>query len=101
MNFHNTNNETGAVLERSEAKVRTQEDRILDHFRRGGEHTPDEVWGHLFKNGTPLTSVRRAITNLTNDGYLEKTERQRIGMYGKQVYTWRYARVPGKQIRMF
>ncbi len=99
--YHNTNHESGAVLECSQAKAKTQESRILDHFRKGGEYTPDQVWHKLFRNGTPLTSVRRAITNLTADGYLEKTERQQPGMYGKMTYTWRLVRTPGYQARLF
>ncbi len=99
--YHNTNNEQGAVLQRSEAKADTQELIILEHFLEGHQHTPDEVWHACFDNRTPLTSVRRAITNLTNDGHLEKTDQQRRGMYGKMVHVWRLARTPGYQITLF
>ncbi len=100
--YHNTNNEQGLVLERSEAVADRQQDVILDYFRRGGQHTPDEVWQALYIHTmTPLTSVRRAITNLTSDGHLEKTDQQRRGMYGKMVHVWRYARTPGYQIALF
>ncbi len=100
--YHNTNNETGAVLERSTAKAERQEDVILNLFKRGGEYTPDEVWRQLYLGThTPLTSVRRAITNLTGLGLLEKTDRQRPGLYGKNVYIWRVVRNPGYQARLF
>ena len=100
--YHNTNDEASPVLERSEAKAQTQEDVILQLFKRGGEYTPDGVWQKLYA-GTmvPITSVRRAITNLTNLGQLEKTDKQRVGMYGKQVYVWRVVRSAGSQVRMF
>lgn len=100
--FHNTTNETGTILERSERKASRQEDVILALFKRGGEYTPDEVWQNLYA-GTmvPITSVRRAITNLTNLGQLEKTDKQRVGMYGKQVYVWRVVRSAGYQQKLF
>lgn len=100
--YHNTNSEQGLVLERSQIRADTQEDQILQLFKRGGEYTPDQVWQRLYmRSMTPITSVRRAITNLTNLGYLEKTDKQRKGMYGKQVYVWRYARRPGYQMPLF
>ena len=39
--------------------------------------------------GTLITSVRRSITDLTKEGYLEKTSEQRKGLYGKKEYIWR------------
>jgi hypothetical protein len=99
--YHNTNNEQGDVLERSNQKAETQELIILEHFLEGHQHTPDEVWQACFNNRTPITSVRRAITNLTTTGHLEKTDKQRPGMYGKKVYVWRYARTAGHQTTLF
>ena len=99
--YHNTNGEVSPVLERSEAKAQTQEDRILALYRTGEQLTPDQVHARLFDYRTPLTSVRRAITNLTSAGYLEKTDRQREGMYGKQVFVWRAVRKSGYQVKMF
>jgi len=37
----------------------------------------------------PITSVRRAISDLTREGVLKKTDKQRIGYYGKREYMWR------------
>mgnify|MGYP003118974616 CR=1 FL=1 len=36
----------------------------------------------------PLTSVRRAMTNLTTDGKLMKTNRYVIGNYDKPEHLW-------------
>jgi hypothetical protein len=50
--------------------------------------TPAEVWGLLGKRGL-LTSIRRAITELTQEGYLEKDEHNRKpGEYGISNATW-------------
>jgi len=54
--------------------------------------TPSEVWQNCFDESTPITSVRRSITNLEKRGELEQTKEQREGFYGKPNYTWRLAK---------
>ena len=39
----------------------------------------------------PITSVRRAISNLTKDHKLEKSSKQKLGKYGKLNHTWHLA----------
>ena len=54
--------------------------------------TPAEIWegyGFKYKN-VPLTSIRRAITNLETEGLLEKTNIQKPGVYGKKNHCWIY-----------
>lgn len=36
----------------------------------------------------PITSIRRAMTNLTEKGYIFKTNHQRTSLYGKPEYIW-------------
>ncbi len=98
--YYNTTSETGTTLERSHRKAATQQERIMELFKQGGEFTPDEIHSRL-NTRAPLTSTRRAITNLTREGRLEKTDKQRIGMYGKMTYVWRMRRVNGHQISLF
>lgn len=38
----------------------------------------------------PVTSTRRAITNLTTDGILVKTEFQSAGPYGRPEHHWQW-----------
>ncbi len=38
----------------------------------------------------PITSVRRAITNLTNSRFLTKTSKSRKGALGKKEYIWKH-----------
>ena len=38
---------------------------------------------------TPITSIRRAMTCLTIEGKLIKTEHMGMGMYGKKEYYYR------------
>ena len=91
--YFNTTNEKGEQLKASRLKSGCQNAKILDmfthyHYR---EFTPDEIWNHFEVNGSdwPLTSIRRAINTLTKEGYLDKLETKRIGMYGKETHTWK------------
>lgn len=95
--YYNTNNELGATLETSKKKASYQANVILDFFNRnaGQSYTPCEVLTFCFpkhphfNEGVPITSVRRAITNLTLKGLLVKTGTMKLGYQGKMVHTWK------------
>lgn len=88
--YHNTNRETGAVLRESRSTARAQQEVILEFFRShpGRHYSPDQIHQAVLP-AAPITSVRRAITNFTDDGFLEKTAHMITGSWGKQVHTWR------------
>jgi len=90
MSYYNTNSESGETLSRSKERADTMKDQILHLFREnaGIDFTPFEVLRQL-NTRSPITSVRRSITDLTMEGFLEKTDKMRIGDYGKQNYCWR------------
>lgn len=92
MTYFNTNRLEGAELAEAERDTRRQESVVLAFFRArpGQPFTPDQVWANAFTAATPLTSIRRAITVLTNRGVLVKTERMRQGRYGKPAHCWKY-----------
>lgn len=88
--YHNTTNSSGQTLLIFEEKAQTQEEIILQFFKAyKSDYTPDEVMRFLNFENTPITSIRRAITNLTKKGELIKTSIQRMGSYGKPTYSWR------------
>lgn len=88
--YYNTTNLKGAILKKNRKKAKTQEQIILAWFKkRKKAYTPCEVRDKCLKN-TPLTSVRRAITTLTEKGLLEKTSIMRLGKYNKLNYCWKY-----------
>ncbi len=91
MTFFNTINLHGKPLYEAEVKTRTQEERVHDFFlNAGGLHGPTEVMDKVFHGeNVPVTSVRRAITNLTSEGKLTKSISQCQGAYGKPEYLWR------------
>jgi len=106
MKYHyfNTNRESGKMLAESESKAATQEERIKQFFNRRPLNlfSPDFIQRNVFGGKVPLTSVRRAMTNLTKEEYLEKTDVMTEGTYGKMVHQWRRNhKDPTQQVDMF
>ncbi|MCP4568363.1 MAG: hypothetical protein GY841_12365 [FCB group bacterium] len=95
MTYYNTTAETGDRLKDSETKTGTQTDRILSYFksRPTGLFSPADIQDRVLP-GAPLTSVRRAMTDLTADGLLRKTGRLVPGKFGKLNYCWKLAAAP-------
>lgn len=89
--YYNTNAEHGDTLTESRRHAKRQQDDVLALFTRRPDAllAPHEVHELIAEPATPLTSTRRAITNLTEAGLLEKTEHRRMGAYGKHVHCWR------------
>ena len=91
--YYNTLNEPMAVVKESNDKAKKQKDQIFAIYRHTlRPMTPAEIWenyGFKGKN-VPITSIRRAITNLESEGLLEKTDIQKPGVYGKMNHCWIY-----------
>lgn len=86
--YYNTTHETGDTLDLFEVKARTQEDIIMAFFvRTGRPWSPSQVWQEVMQRA-PLTSVRRAITNLERAGQLVKTTQKVQGAYGRPECMW-------------
>jgi len=91
--YHNTNAEEGNTLTESNRKASKQEDAILEFFKRnpGKAYSPEDIYSELITlQNSPLTSIRRAITNLTTQMKLQKTDEQRTGSFGKKIFCWKY-----------
>ena len=89
MTYYNTNRESGETLQESCQKTKTQEEMVLGFFQLAPDPWPPHaVRSIVFNNRVPLTSVRRAITNLTLEGKLIKTDTMVMGSHGKMVHTW-------------
>jgi len=91
MSYYNTTNEAGDQLKESTKKTGNQYERILAFFKKNDTQllTPPQIRGYVFGNSVPLTSVRRAVTDLTNDGKLTMTQVMRKGEYGKLNHCWK------------
>lgn len=93
--FHNTIGLKGQELVNAAAQAQTQERRILAFFRErpGRLFTPEDLLA-IMPPRTPITSVRRAMTNLTTAELLVKVpleQRAVRGKLGKPVHSWRLA----------
>ena len=88
MAFYETINQTDSALKESKKKTRKQEDLIYSLFvKRNRPLSPSMVLSQSGLN-CPITSIRRAMTDLTNLGKIVKTDRQVKGMYGKAEHLW-------------
>ena len=91
--YHNTTESTQPELAKYRQKASSQDDQLLEFFKKVApiEYTPSQLLGIVFKGSVPITSVRRALTNLTNQGDLVKTGEQINGPYGRPEFKWRLA----------
>lgn len=89
--FHVRSHVTVSEAEEGERRAQRQEDLLLEWFRSypDARPTPSELWMIEICKGWPLTSVRRALSNLTRAGYLVhyKADR-RPGPYGANESCW-------------
>lgn len=86
--FYNTINLAGEELKGAQANSSKQQQMIFDLFKKWRiAMTPSDVW--LQFKQWPITSVRRAITNLTKSGKLEKMGEMKMGLYGKPEHKWK------------
>lgn len=89
MSFYNTTNEKDSVLKEYTRKAETQEQIVLNLFRKSRNGlTASEVFRQFPNRNVPLTSVRRAISNLCEERKLEKTTHKREGIYGRKEFVY-------------
>jgi hypothetical protein len=94
--FHNTIKSKGKELVASEASAKKQEEKIMDIFRQYPDKkmTPFQVFDigvkqKLFHRYTPLTSIRRGMTNLTKKhNLLTKLSEKKIERLGEYNFFW-------------
>lgn len=100
MSYYNTNELKGFNLKEANRKANSQEDRILGFFEKNKnkQYSPEEIQTYCQMITKPLTSVRRAMSNLTKEGYLRKTKEMKPGNYGKPVHTWELKQGDQEQI---
>ena len=96
MSYYNTVSESGQLLLNYKAQTENQDAQVLKVFARLKRAlTPSEVWGFLTGSleipmETPITSIRRSITNLTGEMKLRKTSEKGLGKYGRSECKWRF-----------
>ena len=92
MTYFNTTQIRGQLLVQYEDSADDQEALIalFFFFNNTGQWTPEDILKHHPEfTRTPITSIRRAFSNLQSVGVIYKTDNQIKGMYGRPIYTWR------------
>lgn len=88
--FYNTTCETGQDLIHFEIKAKTQEEAVLELFKKFKRMTASHCFSKYLigtgKRNTPLTSIRRSMSNLTKAGHLRQTDKKMKGSYGRNEY---------------
>ena len=85
--YYNTTKETGETLKEYKKKALTQEKEILEFMSRYGlPYSASQITETLFIN-VPITSTRRALSNLYADGKIKKVGKVK-GMYGRPENTY-------------
>lgn len=91
LKFYNTVGLTDHELDMAIKDVKKQGNRIYQILRLSGyPMTPFEILDIYCRNfrACPITSIRRALTNLTDSGLLIKTAYMKTERYGKPNYKW-------------
>jgi len=91
--YYNTVPEHGKVLVTKNERAGKQEIEILKWFQSKGDGVNFTAWECFNRAGNKMSmaSVKRSLTNLMNDGYLEKTTELRPGQYGSRFPNRAYA----------
>ena len=89
--FYNTINEVSSGLVTSHTNARTQETIILKCFKSAQEPLSPSMVHFLTKLKCPITSIRRAMSDLSKDGKLVKLDQFTIGKFGKREHLWEAA----------
>ena len=90
--FYNTTNESGEQLELFTQKAMKQEDKVMLLFREKYALTAYQCYSFFivrYEPNVPLTSIRRAMTNLASKGKLDMTSEKEVGGYGRDNYYYK------------
>ena len=88
MTFYNTINENQRLQAVYHAQTVTQEQKIMKCFEQYDKPLSPSMVLSISGLNCPITSIRRAMTNLSDDGKLEKTKDFVMGSYGKKEHLW-------------
>ena len=86
--YFNTTDQDIDFVNKRKAKNKTQEVIVYELFKSNTTLTASEVL-NMFPKQVPITSVRRAISNLKHESKLVKTEDTKTGIYGSPEHYYK------------
>ena len=91
--YYNTTNEAGEALAIARDETARQDARIYNVFtsmtRDGTIYLNPWAVHEIIGTNVPITSIRRSMNTLTNEGKIEKTTVKVRGPYGRPCYCWK------------
>jgi predicted transcriptional regulator len=94
MSYYNTTKQKGDDLKKNSMKALSQQVLIKIFMKANSDisFTPFEIQEAFEKDGFmwPITSVRRALSDLTDKNIITKSEDTVIAKYGRPNYKWKY-----------
>jgi predicted ArsR family transcriptional regulator len=98
MTYYNTTNETNPDLKQYRETAEKQDEVILDFFKQHKELTASDIER---RSTIFITSIRRSINTLVNDGLLEMTGEKRKSPRGRPENVYRLVRAKNSQTTLF
>lgn len=88
--FYNTIDLDQKIFQQCIRKASKQQEKVIAVFEASKDKflTAFEV-SYALRDTYPITSIRRALTDLKDMGILEKTTKQKVGKYGKPNYCYK------------
>ena len=91
--YYNTTNESKDYVKKQESKSLTQEEEVYSLYEKYNKLSASDAYTVYHNNlKTPITSIRRAITNLSKSGFIHKTKEKKTGLYGKPEYIYQLSK---------
>ena len=95
--YHNTGQIEGEQLNEYEGKANFQEQDVLKLFHKDSNRmlSPEKALNYLQATKpnqygkTPITSIRRAFSNLSSADKITRTNSKIMGDYGRMVSIWK------------
>jgi len=89
MSYYNTTKIKGDALKTSQKKAESQESLVYNLFLDYKKPLSPSMILYKLGLNCPITSIRRAVTNLTLDNKIIKTSATTRGLYGKPEHLWK------------
>ena len=86
--YYNTTNETNPQLTMFHLKASTQDKHIIEMAQKMRVFSASKIFNSYPKQ-IPITSVRRSLNTLMNEGLIEKTGNKVMGLFSRKEFEYK------------